>query len=123
MAHQSEAIKEIVIARLADGESLRAICRDDGLPNRSTIMRWLDDDPEFAAKYARAREIGFDERAEKVAEEIDAEEDVNRAKLKFEYARWYLSKLAPKRYGERLAIAGDENSPLTIHVSKDDAAL
>lgn len=123
MAYDAEDIMGKVIERLADGESLRLICRSDGMPNRSTIMRWLDDSPEFATKYARAKDIGFDERAEKMSDDIDAEDDVQRAKLKFEYGRWYLSKLAPKKYGERLALAGDDGAPLNITVNMDDAAL
>lgn len=123
MAYDAEHIMELIIERLASGESLRSICLSDGMPNRSTVMRWLDDSEDFATKYARAKDIGFDERAEKLAEDIEVEEDVQRAKLKFDYGRWYLSKLAPKRYGERLALAGDESAPLSISVNMDDAAL
>lgn len=123
MAYDAEKIMDLIIERLASGESLRSICLSDGMPNRSTVMRWLDDNEAFATKYARAKDIGFDERAEKLAEDIEVEEDVQRAKLKFEYGRWYLSKLAPKRYGERLALAGDDSSPLNITVNMDDAEL
>lgn len=123
MAYDAENIMNLIIERLASGESLRSICLSDGMPNRSTVIRWLDENEDFATKYARAKDIGFDERAEKLAEDIEVEEDVQRAKLKFEYGRWYLSKLAPKRYGERLALAGDESAPLSISVNMDDAAL
>lgn len=123
MAYDAENIMDLIVERLASGESLRSICLSDGMPNRSTVMRWLDDNEAFATKYARAKDIGFDERAEKLAEDIEVEEDVQRAKLKFEYGRWYLSKLAPKRYGERLALAGDDSSPLNITVNMDDAEL
>lgn len=117
MAYNAEAIMEDIIHRLAAGESLRSICRSDGMPDRSTVLRWLDANEEFATKYARAKDIGLDERAEKLAEDIEAEEDIQRAKLKFEYGRWYLSKLAPKKYGDKLELAGDRDAPL-MTVSK-----
>jgi len=93
--------------RLASGESLRKICRSKGMPNRSTVMRWLDDRADFAAKYERARDIGLDERADKLEQDIAAEKDPQRARLVLDYGKWYLSKLAPKRYGDRLELAGE----------------
>ena len=100
MAYDQDTIKGEVIDMLAEGTSLRRICDDEAMPNRSTIMRWLDEDEEFATRYARAKEIGLDNRADKLEEDIEAEQDVQRAKLKFEYGRWYLSKLSPKKYGD-----------------------
>lgn len=123
MARRSSDIRDIIISRLADGESLRAICRTDGMPNRSTIMRWLDDDADFATKYARAKDIGLDERAEKLADDMDAETDVSRAKLKFEYGRWYLSKLAPKKYGDKTLLGSDPENPLPAAVTLDASKL
>src|SRR4051812_2164281 len=49
-----------ICARLATGETLRAVCRDDGMPSESTVRTWaLDDREGFSAHYARAREIGY----------------------------------------------------------------
>lgn len=118
MAYDQQKAMEAIVARLADGESLRAICRSEGMPNRSTVMRWMDDNPDFAAKYVRAKMIGLDERAEKLAEDIEAEDDVQRAKLKFEYGRWFLSKLAPKVYGEKLLHADHEGGPLQVTIRR-----
>ncbi|MFX8836770.1 hypothetical protein ABTM80_19580, partial [Acinetobacter baumannii] len=44
-----------ICERIAGGESLRAICRDDGFPARATVFRWLAEHPTFAEHYARAR--------------------------------------------------------------------
>src|SRR4051794_12935835 len=45
-----------ICVRIADGESLRAICNDLHMPGKATVLRWLHDDEEFRDQYARARE-------------------------------------------------------------------
>lgn len=109
---------------IADGKSLNSIGGIDGMPTRETIRRWLNDEskPEFYANYARARE----ERADKLAEEIleiadngqndkyideDGREKIDhevvqRSKLRVDARKWLASKMAPKKYGEKIAIGG-----------------
>jgi hypothetical protein len=57
-----------ICERLAAGESLRQICDDGHLPNRSTVFGWLHRDPDFRAMYMVARECG----AEALADEVVA---------------------------------------------------
>jgi hypothetical protein len=112
-----------ICQRLANGETLRAICRDSHLPAESTVRQWALDDLEgFSAQYARAREIGyhgmFDEmleiaddgssdRAERknadgsTSQVLDTEH-VQRSKLRVDARKWMLSKALPKLYGERI---------------------
>jgi hypothetical protein len=52
--------------RLADGESLRAICSDAGMPSRATVFRWIARHKEFRDEYTLACEL----RAEDLAEEM-----------------------------------------------------
>ena len=54
----SQEIADKVCERIAQGEPLRQICRDDEMPAWRTVYDWLDAEPEFAARIARAREIG-----------------------------------------------------------------
>src|SRR5258708_1363452 len=52
-------IAERLLSQLAGGRSLGAVCRDQGMPPRSTVLQWVTDDREgFAARYRRARTIG-----------------------------------------------------------------
>ena len=104
---------------LASGESLRRVCMLEGMPTRVTVMNWMDANPDFYAKYARARDIGLDERADKMDEDVDNEPDVARARLKLDYAKWYLAKLAPKRYGEKLdlGVSGPNGGPIETAVT------
>lgn len=40
----SREISDRILDRMAEGESLRTICREDAMPNRSTVLRWARDD-------------------------------------------------------------------------------
>lgn len=102
-AETAERICEL----LAEGQSLRQVCKASDMPDRNTVMRWMEANADFAAKYARARDIGLDERADALREEILTEEDAAKARLILDHGKWYLSKLAPKKYGDKLAIDGD----------------
>jgi hypothetical protein len=92
-----------ICERIAAGESLRSICKGDDMPAESTVRGWVVDDREgFSAQYTRSRDIGLDCRADRIGERIETEGDVARARLLFDHERWYLSKLAPKRYGDKV---------------------
>ena len=100
----SPELAEKILDRISEGESLRRICADEGMPDRRTVLRWLEADQELATKCARARELQadsiFDELRE-IAEDGNPE-DVQRAKLRVSTLQWMAAKLAPKRYGEKI---------------------
>lgn len=113
-------IADEVCNRIAEGESLSAICRNTPhMPAEATIRLWVVDDREgFAARYARARDVALDKMADElieIADESNADvivdadgherlngEAVQRARLRVDTRKWYMSKLAPKRYGDKL---------------------
>lgn len=111
----SEEIAEIICDRLADGESLRAICREDEMPDRRTVLRWLESNETFAAKCARAREAQAEYLAEETIEIADTAVDADSAsaaKVRVAARQWFASKVAPKKYGDRTTLAGDKDNPL-----------
>ncbi|MCT0100404.1 DNA packaging protein [Proteus mirabilis] len=111
-------VAEDICKLLMEGESLRSICKRPGMPAIRTVMYWLQRHDDFMQQYARAREI----QAELLAEEIieiaddssgdvivddDGKEQTNhervaRSRLRVDARKWYASKLAPKRYGDRI---------------------
>ena len=107
-------IRNAVLRRLEEGEALRAICRDPDMPDKVTVWRWIDEDEAFRSQYAQARAKGYDERAERMEENVLAEPDVARARLLFDQQRWYLGKMAPKKYGDKTTIAGDADAPVAV---------
>ena len=115
---------------------MRTIGAMDGMPHQATIMAWLDGSrPEFSEQYARAREA----QADKLAEEIlaiaddgrsdtylDAEgnektdsEVIQRSKLRVEARKWLASKMAPKKYGDKMAIGGADDLGPVQTVTKE----
>lgn len=56
------ALTDIICERIADGENLRSICRDEAMSIKLTVLAWLADDDKtaFRTKYAQAREIQAD---------------------------------------------------------------
>lgn len=134
----SRATADKILARLSAGESLRAICRDDGMPAESTVRLWAMEDVEgFAAQYTRARDLGLDAIADEILEiantpvpgitkttkadggiEEKQGDMIEHRRLQVDSRKWYLSKLAPKRYGDKMQLAGDDASPLTVVVRK-----
>ena len=95
-----------ICALLMTGESLRSICKIQGMPAMSTVTLWLTKHEEFSAQYARAREIQAEVLAEDILMLADAAvEDaaaVAKARLQVDARKWYASKVAPKRYGDRV---------------------
>ena len=99
---------ESLLSQIELGKSMREVCRMDGMPDHTTVIRWLRDDPILATKYARARmaqaDVLFD-RMEAVEEAVSAGTmDSHAARVVLDSMRWRASKLAPKVYGDRLDV-------------------
>ena len=87
-------VRERILELLAEGNSLSLICREDGMPNRSTVQRWQNDDAEFDAAVTHAREEGFHYLAEQARIKAHTAEDAAKGRLAFDADRWYLGKLS-----------------------------
>ena len=113
----SESIADLICERIAKGESLRDICADDEMPARSTVFKWLDENKAFSDQYVRAREAQADLLAEEIIQiaddgandtyVTDSGEAVNhdviaRSRLRVDARKWMASKLAPKKYGDKV---------------------
>lgn len=89
-----------------EGESLRKICRDEGFPDRRTVIRWMDANEDFAAKCARAREEQADFMADRVlevaADVASGDLDPNAGRVVISALQWTAAKLRPKRYGDKV---------------------
>ena len=119
----SDEIADAICEWVADGKSLRSFCRQKGSPNKSSVLRWAESNQEFATKYARARDIGIDERFEAMDEELSAESDTQRARLLFDTRKWQLSKLCPKKYGDKVQqeLSGPDGGAIELKNMSPDA--
>ncbi len=120
----TEALAAKLCLRLAESETLRAICRDEAMPDKATVLRWLADKKkaDFRDQYAHAREMQadalFDEALEiaddasgdwatdKDGKKVLDHEHVQRSRLRVDTRKWAAAKLAPKRYGDKINLGG-----------------
>jgi len=127
----------VICERLANGESLKTISEDEAMPARSTVFKWLAENKTFSDMYARAREEQadaiFDEileiaddgrndwmerRGEDDAGWVTNGENIQRAKLRIDSRKWMAGKLRPKKYGDKLELAGDADAPLQVVIRR-----
>jgi transposase-like protein len=87
-------IREQILASLADGESLNAICKREGMVSARTVYNWIDADSGFASQVTRAREVGYLLRAERAVEDAKKALDAAKGRLAFDAERWMLGKLS-----------------------------
>ena len=103
---------ETICGRLAEGNTLSSICKEQpDLPSERTIRRWaLDPEHPFSPQYARAREIGYHKMADDLLDIADNEETdpgkVARDRLRTDKRQWLLSKALPKVYGDKIELRG-----------------
>lgn len=71
----TKQIAQEILERLAEGETLLAICRDHHLPTRSSVSRWTKERPDLNDEIARAREEGRYALIEEARDIVDASEN------------------------------------------------
>lgn len=120
-------IAERICDELAHGRSLRSICEGDDFPSDRSVYRWLDANEDFRQQYARAREQQADRYAAEIIELADKEricekrtikpdggeevvilDQTERSRLQIDARKWYAGKLAPKKYGDKMAVTGGD---------------
>jgi hypothetical protein len=123
---------------LSDGIPLRVICRsDDKFPAWRTVYDWMKKDADLTAAIAHARDVGYDAIAEdclhiadtpllgeEVSESTEADgtkkvtikkvDMLGHRKLQIETRLKLLAKFNPKKYGDRVTHAGDDESPVVL---------
>jgi len=98
-------LADAICERLADGQSLRSICRDDDMPNKATVFRWLAADTVFSDQYARARETQADSLADEIIDISDSTTgDPQRDRLRVDSRKWLAGKMRPKVYGDKQTV-------------------
>lgn len=111
MSRESSYTPEIgdaICDRLINMESLRSICLDPEMPTTKTVFNWADSNPDFFAKYARARYIQAhaleNDMAEIEERVLSGELDAAAARAVLGSKQWRAAKLAPKVYGDKMEV-------------------
>jgi hypothetical protein len=110
------ALADTICKRISEGESLRAICRGPGMPSEGTVRGWAREDRDgFGSRYRLARELQLDHWADVIIDIADeGDRDPRDRQVRIEARKWVMSKLAPRRYGDRLLVAGEAENPLRV---------
>lgn len=122
----TKELADEICNRMKAGESLKKICEDSRMPHRDTVHQWLNDEDKkwFSDKYAKASDTRTENKFDEIEEIAKNEPDVARARLMVDTRKWYLSKIVPKKYGEKLDLTtGGEKLPTPIlgYLTQQDA--
>jgi hypothetical protein len=110
----TQAIADEICERLAHGETLRKMVLDEHMPPAGTIYRWLDSNESFRDQYARARVRQADYYAEMIIDESFGAHDASIGRLRMDALKWASSKIAPKKYGDKIELESNSNQNLTL---------
>lgn len=140
--NQEKAIAHI-LDEITKGNSLRSILpqtkRNQSLPALKTFLDWVAKDEELSKQYARACDIRalqlfeeiieiadgatgakakveYDEDGKKTYETSEAD-TVQKSRLQIDARKWVLSKMNPKKYGDKVELTGDKENPLAFTVT------
>ncbi len=119
---------------LAQGNSLRKICLQEGMPSREAIYDWLFNHKEFSDQYARAREQQADFYSEQCIEIADdgtndtyeaddgskkvAHDHIQRSRLRVDTRKWVAAQMAPRKWGQQqVQHMGEDGGPIKVTVN------
>lgn len=109
-----------ICSQLADGDSMRTVCKPDDMPNKATVFKWLRIHEEFNDQYVKAKEESADALTDEILDIADNSnndwmeqngdsegyringEAVQRSRLRIDSRKWLASKLKPKKYGDKI---------------------
>ena len=117
----TEKLGKEICSLIAEGKSVRSICSGDDMPVAKTIYNWLlDKDKEtFLHQYETARNVQAETMFEELISIADATQgEVMRDRLRVDTRKWFLSKVLPKKFGDKQILAGPDDGPLQVTVIK-----
>ncbi len=116
-AEQKEDLFKAIFESIENGNSLRKALIENKLSS-STFFIWLEEDEIKSKQYARATELRAealldemmdivdDDKRDKIYNKITGVEMTNgeaiqRSRLRYDARKWLISKLNPKKYGDK----------------------
>ena len=133
----NQKIADEICEGLAMGYSIRTVLKPDHMPAISTFFRWMREHEDFQKQYARSKQEAADAMAEDLLDIVDDgtndwmtinkggyemqvvdKEAVMRSRLRADTRRWLMSKMKPKKYGDKLDLTSEgkriETTPIVV---------
>jgi hypothetical protein len=116
LTNYTREISDTICARMSEGKSLRAISQDPGMPSEGTVRGWAVRDVDgFGERYRAARQMLMEYWADQIVDIADdGELDPRDRQIRTAVRQWLMSKLAPRRCGDKVQIGGDPENPLQV---------
>jgi len=109
---------DAILSGLEETGNLTKTCRELG-ESRGYFLQLCGQDASLADRYARAREVGLDAEADRAIQEALEASDPGLGRLALDARKWYLSKLLPKKYGDKLDLtSGGERFDWGVRAAK-----
>lgn len=137
----TEPLGRAICRMLSGGMTLNEISKRRLMPPESTVRGWASKPGHpFAAKYTRARELGYLRMADDLIDIADDgtndwverkrgedtitvvdHEHIARSKLRIDTRKWLLSKALPKIYGDKIVneVSGPDGAPIEVKDATD----
>ena len=116
----TDEIGMAICERLVEGESLRAICADPGMPDKATVLGWLPRHPKFRKRYELAQTMVLEclmDEAIEIADDTAGDwvemvrpggrvvtvrdpQHLARCRLRLDVRNWVADRIAPAKPGK-----------------------
>lgn len=118
---QKEEILNTIFDFIENGKSLRYALSQIPLSSK-TFYEWIDGNDEKVKQYARATELRAEALLDEIFDIVDEtskdtistdkgdipnNEWMQRSRLRYDARKWLISKLNPKKYGDKLDVTTD----------------
>lgn len=135
---ENKEAAEKIFELMAKGKSMREACIEVDVV-RSTMISWIraPGNDFYSDRYDKAKEDLVELRVDEMFAIVDEEpakiitvdatgastEKIDPAaaqfrRLRYDARKWYVGKLAPKLYGDKTILAGDEDNPIQAEVTQ-----
>jgi hypothetical protein len=104
----SEKIGDLILQGIEEGKTLSKVLKQEGMPQLTTVLRWVEANPVFADRlrlarvaYAEALHDRIVDKAEGLLESPASKSELESMKEGFAVLKWSAEKQAPEKYGSR----------------------
>ena len=118
----SQTVFDAICNRMAEGESLRAICKTTEMPNKRTVMRWLEKSEDLQKQYSEAQRLRAECYFDEIIDIADSRSDPQKTRVQIDARKWVLARMNPKKYGDKFTqeLTGADGGPVALVLNGSD---